>query len=81
MFAFDSDLKPIVGQQLTLTDTNAATVNGRINLLLAQAAAGNADVVVKGTDGGEARGWVLLPSGNFQPDRAADPLLTDAELR
>jgi hypothetical protein len=81
MFAFDSNLKPIVGQQVTLTDTNAATVNGRINLLIARAAANDADVVVKGTDTGEARGWLLLPSGNFQPDRAADPLLSDAQLR
>ena len=35
MLAFDSNLAPIVGQQITLTDTNAATVGARIDLLIA----------------------------------------------
>ncbi len=39
LLAFDSDLAPIVGQQITLTSTNAATVSARITLLLARAAA------------------------------------------
>ena len=81
MFAFDTNLKPVVGQQVTLTDTNATAVNGRINLLIARAAAGDADVVVKGTIGGESRGWALQGNGTFQSDRSADSALTDAELR
>ena len=51
VLAFDTNLAPIVGQQITLTHTNAATVGTRINLLLARAAAGECDVVVKGTIG------------------------------
>ncbi len=39
MLAFDSDLAPIVGQQVTLTATNATSVNARINLLMQRAAA------------------------------------------
>ena len=40
------------------------------------------DLVVKGVVGGLARGWLMDPaSGLFQADRAADPLLTDAQLR
>ena len=35
--AFDSNLAPIVGQQITLTSTNSATVDTRINLLLDRA--------------------------------------------
>jgi YVTN family beta-propeller protein len=80
MFAFDSNLAPIVGQQITLTDTNAAVVSSRISLLLARAAAGECDVVAKGVLAGEERGWVL-GAGGFRSDRAADPLVTDAQLR
>jgi hypothetical protein len=53
----------------------------RINLLIARAAAGECDVVVKGTLSGLQRGAVRLASGLFQRDRAADPLLTDAQVR
>jgi YVTN family beta-propeller protein len=37
MMAFDSDLAPIVGQQITLTASNAAAVSGRIDLLIQRA--------------------------------------------
>jgi len=46
MFALDSNLKPVVGQQITLNATNAGTVTGRINLLVSRAAAGDADLTV-----------------------------------
>ncbi len=39
LLAFDSDLAPIVGQQVTLTSDNAATAGPRIDLLLQRAAA------------------------------------------
>ncbi|MBL8267160.1 YncE family protein [Steroidobacter sp.] len=39
MLAFDSDLAPVVGQQVTLTNSNATAVNPRINLLIARAKA------------------------------------------
>lgn len=38
MLAFDSDIAPIVGQQITLTKTNAAVAGPRIDLLQARAA-------------------------------------------
>jgi hypothetical protein len=38
MLAFDSDLAPVVGQQVTLTSTNAAAANPRIDLLMRRAA-------------------------------------------
>src|SRR5262249_29455596 len=81
MLAFDSNLAPIVGQQITLTSGNAATVGPRISLLIARAAAGECEVVVKGTVGGQARGWLRTPAGTFRSDRAAEPLLGDAALR
>src|SRR5438034_11694546 len=51
VLAFDSNLAPIVGQQTTLTNTNAATAGPRIDLLLARAGQNECEVVVKGTLG------------------------------
>jgi len=85
VLAFDSDLAPIVGQQITLTATNGATVGSRINLLIARAAVTSprpeCDLVVKGNIAGIARGWVRKDDGMFYPDRASEAPLTDAQLR
>ena len=81
VLAFDSNLAPIVGQQITLTSANAATVGGRIDLLIARAAAGECEVVVKGNVGTEQRGWLRQANGQFRSDRLAEPLLSDAALR
>jgi Bacterial TSP3 repeat len=90
MLAFPGDLAPIVGQQITLTSSNAAAVTPRINLLIARAAApftslilGGAvtecDLVVKGTVGGMARGWKRQPSGSFLDDHGNS--IDDTSLR
>jgi DNA-binding beta-propeller fold protein YncE len=82
VLAFDSNLAPIVGQQVTLTSANALNVDARINLMITRAlTADECDVVVKGTVGGESRGGYLTPAGTFQLDRAADAPLADAALR
>jgi YVTN family beta-propeller protein len=91
MLAFDNDLAPIVGQQITLTNTNSATVGSRITLLIQRAStpwpykgfasARECDLTVKGTVAGEARGWYLTTGGTFRSDRASEPLLSDASLR
>jgi len=89
MFAFDSDLAPVVGQQATLTsppNSNAVAVGSRITLMLQRAAAGECDVVVKGNFAGVERGWVCTGSGcsgnaSFRSDRTGEPFLTDAQLR
>ncbi len=89
--ASDTNLAPIVGQQISLTNTNAPIAGPRIDLLLQRAAAsypvpGNAgaaecDVVVKGVVGGEHRGWLRIAVDTFRSDRASEPLLSDAQLR
>jgi YVTN family beta-propeller protein len=81
MLAFDSNLAPIVGQQITLTNGNAAVVGARISLLLARAAVGECEVVVKGTLAGDPRGWVSTNGIAFSPDRNDEDALTDAQLR
>jgi DNA-binding beta-propeller fold protein YncE len=92
VLAFPSTLAPIVGQQITLTSTNAATVDGRIDLMIQRAQtafvlvnspnARECDLIVKGTIDGEPRGWRMTSvSGAFLPDKAADSPRTDAQLR
>jgi len=92
MLAVDSDLAPIVGQQITLNASNAAAVKARIDLLIARAKTpfvskdlgGNvteADLVAQVVEGGVRRGYVLDTStGNFV---SADGAVTktDAALR
>jgi len=90
LLAFDSDLAAVVGQQITLTSTNAATVGPRIDLLMQRAAAAftlkgspgarECDLIVKGTVAGAARGWVL-EGGSFRSDKVAESPLSDASLR
>ncbi len=91
MMAFDTTLAPIVGQQVTRTDTSAATVDPRIDLMIARAltafplvdhvGATECDLIVKGIVNGEARGWVMLGDGTFRSDKAAEAVLSESALR
>jgi hypothetical protein len=91
MLAFDSDLAPIVGQQVTLTNANASAVNARIDLLIQRAkvnfvskelggATKECDLVAKVALAGSLKGYLLDPgAGDFV---AADGTRrTDASLR
>jgi hypothetical protein len=49
LLAFDTDLAPIVGQQVTLTSDNAATAGPRVDLLLQRAAAPFVSKSLEGT--------------------------------
>jgi YVTN family beta-propeller protein len=80
LFAFDSNLAPVVGQQTTLDRGNGATVGARIDLLLARANAGECDLVVKGRLANVEAGWVYA-NGKFSPSLSSLPALTDAQLR
>jgi DNA-binding beta-propeller fold protein YncE len=92
LLAFDTTFAPIVGQQITLSADTAAVAGPRIDLLIARARtafdlidhpnAKECDLVVKGVVGGLTRGYLLdAATGAFQSDRAAEPELTDAQLR
>ena len=81
VLAFDTDLAPVVGQQVTRNHRSDAITDERIDLLVARAAAGECDLVVKGNLAGEDRGWLRLPSGEFRSDRASDANTTKAALR
>jgi hypothetical protein len=76
MMVFESNLAPIVGQQVTLTQANAAAAGPRIALLLARANADECQLVAHDKDEG-----FLYEGGKFKRDRANKPALTDAQLR
>jgi hypothetical protein len=81
MMAFDSNLAPIVGQQITRTASNGGTVDARITLLEQRADHGECDLVAKGLVGSEMRGSLYVGSGQFITDRAGEVVLTDTALR
>ncbi len=83
MMAFDTGLAPVVGQQVTLTSDNFSDVVDRIQLLLARARTpyatlvhphGNeCDLVVKGVENGQQRGWAYnLDTRLFMSDSVAE---------
>ncbi len=93
MLAFDTDLAPIVGQQVTRTTANAANVDPRVDLLNARASTGftskilgagatENDVVVRAKVGGVVKGWMkdATTGGNYQPDDGG-PNVTLATLK
>ena len=82
MLAYDSNLAPIVGQQVTLTSDNAAEAGPRIDLLEQRAAAGECELVVRTRRGFREAGFLYEPtSATFLPDRTAGAALTAAQLR
>ena len=90
--AFDTDLAPIVGQQVTLTRSNAAAVGPRIALFEQRAAASFTSKVLGGTvkeceliarlaQAGAIRGFLFNPStGSFTP-AGGGAALSDSALR
>jgi DNA-binding beta-propeller fold protein YncE len=94
ILAFDSDLAPIVGQQVTLTSQNSAAAGPRIDLLLQRASTpfvsfalgGTApltecDVVARVVQNGRVMGYLYDPAtGNFTADQGR-VAVSDAYLR
>jgi DNA-binding beta-propeller fold protein YncE len=93
MLAFDSDLAPIVGQQVTLNATTngdadtlarIALMETRSNTAFTSAVLGGTvtecDLIVKGTVGGQPRGW-LYDGASYQPDSVAEANSTFAQLQ
>jgi hypothetical protein len=80
VLAFDSNMDPIVGQQVTITAATADAAKVRYSLLVEAASTAtprrSCDLVGHGTVGGEARGYVLRSDGNFKSDRAAETPLS-----
>ncbi len=63
VFAFESNEKPIVGQQVTIDDDSTAAARARVDLLIAQASAGNCDLVAHTSNHG-----YVFSAGLFERD-------------
>ncbi len=78
IFAYDTVLAPIVGQQITLGSEASASAEARVDLLMARAQVTGrlpeCDLVVKGVWDGEVRGAVRLEDDTFQSDRQGEIL-------
>jgi DNA-binding beta-propeller fold protein YncE len=82
VLAFDTGLKPAVGQQVTWSAGAPAVASARIALLQQRADLGDCDLIAKRTIDGTQRGWVYVGGGQFQSDRrmgmvGIDQLLAD----
>jgi DNA-binding beta-propeller fold protein YncE len=92
LLAFDTDLAPIVGQQVTLTSTNSAAAGPRIDLLIQRAAAPfiskalngsvtECDLVAQVVRNGRIMAFLYDPvANNFIPDDKSAPV-PDAVIR
>ncbi len=92
LFAFDSDLAPIVGQQVTLTSTNSAAAGPRIDLLMARAGAPfvskalngsvtECDLIAQVVQNGRVMSFLYDPvAKNFRPDNGS-AAVPDAVIR
>jgi DNA-binding beta-propeller fold protein YncE len=92
MLAYDSDLAPIVGQQVTLSSTNSSIVGSRIDLLKQRAGTSftskalggtvmECDLVAKVVSAGRVKGFLFDPAANaFIPDDGSANV-SDATLR
>ena len=76
VMAMDSDLAPIVGQQITLDAHSGSDSEARLDLLLERAAVtlprAECDLIAKAVVQNEPRGFLLTDSGTFQSDRALE---------
>ncbi len=69
VLAFDSNMAPIVGQQVTLSPDTGTDTDARIDLLKSRTAASECDLVAKGVLQGEARGYLYRGTELFESDR------------
>jgi MYXO-CTERM domain-containing protein len=87
VMAFDTNLAPIVGQQVTLASESEADTDARIELLVERAGtafeipdegpATECDLVVHGVIDGEATGWLRREDGDFE---SAGEVISEEDL-
>ncbi len=77
--AFDSNFKPIMGQQMTYHKGMGSDATDRIALMTARTQAGECDLVAKANLLGRERGFIY-ENGMYRTDTAIFPSLTEAQL-
>lgn len=84
IMAMDSEMAPIVGQQITLAQNSVIQINDRINLLRARAQVtaprAECDLIVKGVIAGVSRGYLMQVDGSYQSDIKSE-VISDVNLR
>jgi DNA-binding beta-propeller fold protein YncE len=80
LLVFDTNLFPIVGQQITLTDEGTPAVLERIALLESQALAGRTDLVAHGTYFGQQHGFTFS-NGQWIADDSSLPPISSVSLQ
>ena len=78
ILAFDTNLFPIVGQQITLNADNKDVVEARVDLLIEQADANRCELVAKQ---GSKKGYLYVGNGMFKPNTENRSNVPDAVLR
>jgi DNA-binding beta-propeller fold protein YncE len=82
LLAFESNLKPIVGQQITWTQANAAATQPRVDLLLSLATLGDCELVAKIGLPAREKGFLYdAASGRFVSDESGAASLSAAALQ
>ncbi len=81
VMAFESNLAPIVGQQVTWTASEDALVAPRLELLQARAAVGECELTVKGVLENRTRGWLRQDDGEFRSDSSREGAIAVAGLQ
>jgi DNA-binding beta-propeller fold protein YncE/cytochrome c peroxidase len=80
LLAADTNFKPIMGQQVTLTHNNEDAVAGRLDLLHARAALGDCDLIAK-TRAFFTELGLLYDGANFTTSFSSAPSLTPAQVQ
>lgn len=78
VLVFDSNFFPIMGQQVTLTADNAATVGPRIDLMIARSNLGECDLIASRNN---AKGFLYLGDGTFKTNESDKAPWSDSKLR
>ena len=77
LLVFDTNLFPIVGQQITLNGNNGNTIGSRINLMIQRADAGECDLIASHN----GRGYLYIGNDFFKSDIANEENIKDNKLR
>ena len=78
---FDSNLAPIVGQQVTLSRLNALATLPRVDLLMARAEAGECDLIARTRLAGRDVGLLYIKRGLYRTNRSGSPSIADGIVR
>jgi len=80
LHAADSNLAPIVGQQITLNSANSFSAISRIQLMAEQMDANRNEVMVKARIDNQQRGWFRQVDGLYQSDDAFEDPISETQL-